>query len=512
MKRFWTALAVTAASLFAAMGCNDYGNTFQVPTGATITSLSPSSVSAGSQTFTLTINGGGFVQKMVVQWNGKTIPTTLITDSANNVTGVTATVDASLVAKQGTAFVNTLSPHSGAGTNGLSNVLAFIVNPPPNPTPVVSGMSPVCTVAPGAQFTLTVTGSSFLPTSDPSGGSQVRWTAGPTQSTLAVANGSSSQIQATVPASLVASAGNASVSVYNPPSAQTAPPGQVPSPGAGGGGTSTNMPAFTVLAAGSTCPPGTTSATGTAAAQSQVAEETPAVSVDGRYVAYSSEQNGHTQVFARDTCEGVSKGCVPSTVLLSVANDGTVGNEDSRSPSMSAYGRYVAFSSSGTNLVEGAPSGRQIYVRDTCFGAQGGCTPSTALVSKDESGALVGTESILPSISGSGRFVAFLAVTPNHSNNKAATQTPSGTSAGNNSGFRQVFVRDTCLGAANCTPKTTRISLQPGDSSSTESKPAGPAVSGAGQHVAVPEAQTATLFTSGVAVDDRVFLALTNRN
>jgi hypothetical protein len=512
MKRFWTALAVVAGSVFAAVGCNDYGNTFQVPTGAALTSLSPSTVPAGSATFTLTLNGSGFIKNTVVQWNGKTISTTLTTDSAGNVTGVTATVDASLVAKQGTAFVNTLSPHSGSGTNGLSNTLSFVINPPANPLPVVTSISPSCAVAGGASstpLTLTVNGSSFLLTSDPSGGSQVRWTAGATQSTLPIVGITASQVQATVSASLIAAAGGASVSVYNPPSPQTAPPGQVPNPGAGGGGSSTNTPAFTIVAAGSTCPVGTTGAT--ASAFKQVTAETPAVSVDGRYVVYSAAQDGHTQVFVRDTCQGASSDCVSKTLLLSTASDGTPGNDDSQSPSITADGRYVAFSSAATNLATDAPAGRQVYLRDTCFGVKDSCTPSTALVSKDENGALVGTESILPSISGSGRFVAFLAVTPSHSNNKAAAQTQSGTSAGTNSGFRQVFVRDTCLGAANCTPTTTRISLQPGDASSTETKPAGPAVSGAGQHVAVPEAQTATLFTSGVAVDDRVFLALTKR-
>jgi trimeric autotransporter adhesin len=511
MKRFWTALAVAAATLFAAAGCNDYGNTFQVPTGATLTSLSPASVSAGTATFTLTLNGAGFLPKTVVQWNGKTIPTTLTTDSSNNVTGVTATVDSSLVAKQGTAFVNTLSPHSGAGTNGLSNVLAFIINPPPNPVPVVSGISPSCALAGGASFTLTVNGSSFLPTSDPSGGSQVRWTAGSAQSTLAIVSiGSASQIQATVPASLIAAAGSASVTVSNPPSPQTAPPGQVGNPPSGGGGSSINSPTFTIVQPPATCPPGTTA---TAATQARIAEETPAVSADGRYVAYSAQQGGHTQVFLRDTCEAVGSGCEPRTLLLSAASDGTPGSDDSRSPSMSADGRYVAFSSAATNLVADAPAGRQVFIRDTCFGAKESCTPLTELVSKDESGALVGTESILPSVSGSGRFVAFVAVTPSHTSNKAAAQNK-GAAAGagaTNSGFRQVFVRDTCFGAANCTPKTTRISLQPGDTSSTDANPAGPAVSGTGQHVAVPEAQTATLFTHGVAVDDRVFLARTSK-
>jgi hypothetical protein len=123
---------------------------------------------------------------------------------------------------------------------------------------------------------------------------------------------------------------------------------------------------------------------------------------------------------------------------------------------------------------------------------------------------LVGTESILPSVSASGRFVAFLAVTPSHSANQASAQLKISAS-GPNSGYRQVFIRDTCIGATNCTPKTTRISLQPGDGTGTASKPPGPALSGNAKHVAIVGANAATLFTRSIAVDDRVFLAITNQ-
>ncbi len=235
--------------------------------------------------------------------------------------------------------------------------------------------------------------------------------------------------------------------------------------------------------------------------------------MDGRYVAYTATQNDHTQVFVRDTCEGAPSGCQSRTLLLSAAADGTPGNDDSRSPSMSADGRYVAFSSAAANLVAGAAAGRQVYLRDTCFGATAAatCAPSTQLVSADADGALVGTEGILPSVSSSGRFVAFLAVTPSQTASKAAAQ-PKSAPGASNSGYRQVFVRDTCLGAANCTPKTSRISLQPGDASSTDAKPAGPALSGNSSGVALSGASTATLFTRSVAVDDRVFLALTGNS
>jgi hypothetical protein len=177
---------------------------------------------------------------------------------------------------------------------------------------------------------------------------------------------------------------------------------------------------------------------------------------------------------------------------------------------MSSDGRYVAFSSAATNLVENAPPGRQIYLRDTCAGAVGSCKPSTQLISLDSNGALVGTESILPSVSSSGRFIAFLSIMPSHSSNQVSSP-PGTTVGGNNSGYRQVFIRDTCLGASNCTPKTTRISLQPGDGTPSAAKPAGPTLSGNAGHVAIPGGNAATLFTRSMAVDDRVFLAIANQ-
>jgi len=487
------------AAIFAVAGCNDYGNTFQNPTGAGISFLAPTDASAGGPDFTMTVTSptGGFVAKTVVQWNNKTIPSTYVSAFT-----VTATVAGALIAKPGTASVNTLNPFSGTGNNGLSNTLTFIINPPGNPVPALTSISPNTAAAGSASFALTVSGSNFLPASDPSGGSQVRWNLGPTQTTLPIVTISSSQIQATVDTSLLVNATtqpvSAIVTVYNPPSPASG--GVSGSPG-GGGGTSPGGLPFSITPAGAT--PMSTS-------RANVAEETPAVSVDGRYVAYTATQGEHTQVFARDTCEGASSGCQSHTLLLSAAADGTAGNDDSRAPSMSSDGRYIGFSSAATNLAASGPAGRQIYLRDTCFGVNSNsCTASTQLVSTDPQGALVGTEGILPSVSASGRFIAFLAVTPSHTSGKSTAQAKSAAASSTNSGYRQVFVRDTCLGATSCTPKTTRISLQPGDAATTDAKPAGPALSGSSSHVALPGTNAATLFTRSVAVDDRVFLALT---
>jgi hypothetical protein len=516
MKRFCTALAFALITTLALAGCNDYGNTFQNNTGAAVTSISPSNISAGSGAFTLTINGNGFVPKTYVTWNGKKLDTTVTLDSTMTmVLSVTAAVPAALVAKPGSATVITQNPFSGAGNNGLSNPVIFTINQPPNPVPTLSAINPTSVAAcatscDSASFTLDLTGSNFLTSSDPTQASQVKWTSGPTTTTLATTSVSASDIKATVPGSLYSAEGTVSVTVFNPPVPQSGPTG-TPNPSGGGGGSSAAQ-TFTITAA--------STQSGHATAES-AAEETPAVSSDGRYVAYTVLQDEHTQVMLRDTCEGAAAGCKAQTSVISVSSfDARAGSDDSNSPSMSADGRYVAFSSAATNMVENAPAGRQIYLRDTCAGAGGGCTPSTQLVSTDSNGALTGTESLLPSVSASGRFVAFVAVTPNHAAHR------SGASSTANSGTRQVFIRDTCLGIAaaigttGCTPKTSRVSSQPGDginSSGSDGratnvssvKRAGPALSASAQGVAL-SAQAATLFTRSVPVDDRVFLAITN--
>jgi hypothetical protein len=511
MKRSWTALAVTVAAIFAVAGCNDYGNTFQNNTGALLSFLSPSQISAGGGDFTLTLQGAGFVLKTVVQWNGKTLATTVPVDSTGAALGnvVTATVPAALVAKPGVATVITLNPASGAGNNGLSNPIAFIINPPPNPLPGLTSISPTSAPAGSSQLTLMLNGSSFLPTTDPSGGSQVNWSFNGAQKKLALLpGGSSSQIQATVTSDLLVNSGStnltANVTVFNPPS--PAPAGCITACTGGGGGGS-SAPAIFTICPSTGCPPGTTAASEAAAL---VAEETPALSLDGRYVAYTAVQNDRAQIFVRDTCEGAPTSCQPHTTLLSAAADGTPANDESHAPSMSSDGRYVAFSSAATNLLENVPQGRQVYLLDTCAGAGDSCKSSAQLISLDSNGALVGTESILPSVSSSGRFVAFLAITPSHSANQVSAELKS-PATGNNSGYRQVFIRDTCLGATNCTPKTIRISLQPGDGTGSSSKPAGAALSGDARHVAIVGANAATLFSRSVAVDDRVFLAIANQ-
>jgi Tol biopolymer transport system component len=90
------------------------------------------------------------------------------------------------------------------------------------------------------------------------------------------------------------------------------------------------------------------------------------ISADGRYVAFSSDQdglaandtNGTWDVLVRDTVAG-------ATSLASAASSGTPGDDFSDEPSISSDGRHVAFKSQASNFVPGVPlSSANAYVRD----------------------------------------------------------------------------------------------------------------------------------------------------
>ena len=222
MKRF-VAVAAVALAPVVATSCNDYNNTFQPNTGAAISFLSPADAFAGGPAFTLTVNpfpGSSFPDQTVVQWNAQNRTTTPVKNSSGAITALTAAITAGDIANPGTAMVNTLSPHKSGTDNGLSNSIAFVIRPAGNPVPAITSISPASAPACGtscADFTLTISGSNFLPSNNSTGPSSVRWNNGPSESTLTVTSATSTQIQATVPGNLISAAGTATVTVFNEP-------------------------------------------------------------------------------------------------------------------------------------------------------------------------------------------------------------------------------------------------------------------------------------------------------
>ena len=159
------------------------------------------------------------------------------------------------------------------------------------------------------------------------------------------------------------------------------------------------------------------------------------VSANGRFVAFESsandlapaDQNNVSDIFLRDTQTNTTR-------RISVASDGSEANGPSYEAGISADGRYVAFSSDATNLVNGDTNNTtDIFVRDVQANA-------TTRVSLSWDGLQANNYSMSPAISGNGQAVAFVS---------AATNLVSGDT--NNAS--DVFVRD----LQNST--TTRVSV-----------------------------------------------------
>ena len=127
------------------------------------------------------------------------------------------------------------------------------------------------------------------------------------------------------------------------------------------------------------------------------------MSADGRFVAFVSDSedlvpgdaNGTYDVFVRDRQTG-------STELVSTATDGTQGNWGALYPALSADGRHVAFTSHATTLAPGDANGTNgdIFVRDRQTG-------EVELVSVSSEEVQGNDESLMPAISADGQIVAF---------------------------------------------------------------------------------------------------------
>jgi hypothetical protein len=182
------ATAGSATVTVAEDGVTSTGATFTIAPPPVITSLSPNTATAGQAGFTLTVNGTGFISGAVVQWN-----TTALTSTFVSATQLTATVTASLVATAGSATVTVTE--NGVTSNGVT----FTIAPPP----VITSLSPNTATAGQAGFTLTVNGTGFI------SGAVVQWNTTALTSTFV----SATQLTAPVTASLVATAGSATVTV-----------------------------------------------------------------------------------------------------------------------------------------------------------------------------------------------------------------------------------------------------------------------------------------------------------
>ena len=106
---------------------------------------------------------------------------------------------------------------------------------------------------------------------------------------------------------------------------------------------------------------------------------------------------------------GSSDAIVAATPIsrVSMASDGTEANGYRSAPSLSANGRYVAFSSYASNLVAGNTNARtDAFVHDTRTG-------TTTRVSVTSDGTEANSGNSTPSLSADGRYVAFASAATN---------------------------------------------------------------------------------------------------
>jgi Tol biopolymer transport system component len=166
----------------------------------------------------------------------------------------------------------------------------------------------------------------------------------------------------------------------------------------------------------------------------------------------SGDTNGFWDIFVHDRQTG-------QTTRVSVASNGTESNNDSLYPSISADGRYVAFDSRASNLVNGDTNanGSDIFVHDRQ-------TMQTNRVSVASDGTEGNGDSVVPSLSADGRYIAFTSQANNLGN-------------GDNNDVWDIFIHDWQTG------QTSRVSIASngaeGNASSHESS-----ISGDGRYVA----------------------------
>lgn len=193
----------------------------------------------------------------------------------------------------------------------------------------------------------------------------------------------------------------------------------------------------------------------------------PSLSRDGRYVAFESDASNLVDGDSNVGMDVFVRDLLENrTVLASVNSADEQGDGDSGSPSISADGRFVAFDSSASNwpVVAGGSTGTgdDVYVRDLRAG-------TTLRVSVNSSGVRGDAGGDSPSISGDGRRVLFISQATNLDKGAGTTvRDPSG-----------LYLRDLDTGL------TSRIGLYEPAGRRIEATIGFPAISADGLHAAL---------------------------
>lgn len=146
------------------------------------------------------------------------------------------------------------------------------------------------------------------------------------------------------------------------------------------------------------------------------------ISADGRYIAYYSQAtnlvDGYSLSAFRDNIY-VYDMLTKTTELVSVNTEGTPADSSSIHPSISADGRYVVFTSGATNLASASTSANtstnMIYLRDRKSG-------TTELISVNSEGTAADGQCYLPSVTSDGVYVAYTSFGTNLVNESASVR------------------------------------------------------------------------------------------
>ena len=568
----WVVLGVIVAGLCLFPSCNDIIN-YPAPAIATNKPLNPSTIQAGSTTFTLAVSGSKLTPASTILWNGTPLRTFFI-----SVNELDAVVPDAFVASPGSAAINIETPQPGGG---VSNSAIFTITPPPTPVPTITSLSPSTVMAGSGAFQLIISGTNFVNAS-------VITVNGDNRNTGFV---SATSLVTQIQSSDVSTAGTVQIAVENPPGSSSGPGGsstpmslivknpvptiasvspaslvagttaltavtitgssfvpnsvvqidgaatsdqvsfggtsqlgisftagdmaaaaihriQVVNPGPGGGvSNALILPVNPTLTHGlpvlldygfdgSQANQGLCG-TNCTAGPPTLTTAGPSITSDGKIVVFAStstnllknQANTGSDVFARTTCLS-SGSCTPTTTDVSVGPNSEPSNGSSWGPTVDSSGGHVAFTSTASNLVAGvslAPGSEQVYWMPICAASSvaSSCTAGQLVSIAPDDITPGNANSYDAAISPDGRYVAFISLATNLVAN-----------VGNLDGRTpQVFVRDTCNGVASssttsgCTPTTYLVStpdgVTPGNGASSQ-----PSISSNGQYISFSSVAT----------------------
>ena len=442
-----------------------------------ITSISPTSIPAGSSQAYLTIKGNNLIQQTQAGYSlaPGSAAAGLATNQYVGLTEMIVTLPASLLQDPKTLYIAVTSPQPGGGTYPAQNQAPpagtiFTITPVASPVPVITSMNPSTAFAGAAGLVLNLTGKNFV-----------------SQSTVFVNNANrsstyfnSTTMQVDLESTDLLTPGHVSIQVVNP----------LPD---GGGSVPVSLnvlmavPRITAVAptsalAGATAATLSITGSGFLNQYSYVTMNQQVVpsTISGSTTATVALTAGdlvsagvnQIQVINKPPGGGTSNILTYSInpthllglpALLDLAADGSQAIDGicggtancangnlglttiTSGPSTSSSGQYVAFASVSRNLVQtDVNTEPDVYLRNTCL-ALASCVPVTAVVSSDPNGNAANAGSSEPTVDAGGAHVAFTSLATNLVTTVAVQSTTPPTS--------QVYWRPVCVPttAAPCT-------------------------------------------------------------